>query len=67
MNRQQRRRLEKMSQKEFMKIQKETLKKLNKEFPTLKVTEEELKNLKEKYIDIAKIEGENYNPNYKID
>lgn len=67
MNRQQRRRLEKMSQKEFMKIQKETLKKLNKEFPALKVTEDDLKGLKETYEQIAKIEGENYNPNYKLD
>jgi len=67
MNRQQRRRLEKMSQKEFMKIQKETLKKLNKEFPKLKVTEDDLKGLKETYEQIAKIEGENYNPNYKLD
>lgn len=67
MNRQQRRRLEKMSQKEFMKIQKETLKKLNKDFPALKATEEDLKNLKETYLKIAEIEAENFNPNYKID
>lgn len=67
MNRQQRKRLEKMSQKEFMKIQQQVLKKLNKDFPALKVTEEDLKNLKETYENIAKTEGENYNPYYKID
>ena len=57
MNRQQRRRMERMSQKEFLKIQKQTLNKLNKEYPQANFKMEELKDLKDKYIQMAELES----------
>jgi hypothetical protein len=57
MNRAQRRRMERMSQKEFLKIQKQTLDKLNKEFPQSNIKLDELKGLKEKYTQMAELES----------
>jgi hypothetical protein len=57
MNRAQRRRMERMSQKEFLKIQKQTLDKLNKQFPQANLKMDELKGLKEKYTLMAELES----------
>lgn len=57
MNRQQRRRMERMSQKEFLKIQKQTLDKLNKQFPQANFKMDELKDLKDKYMQMAELES----------
>lgn len=57
MNRQQRRRMERMSQKEFLKIQKQTLDKLNKQYPQANFKMDELKDLKDKYLQMAELES----------
>lgn len=42
MNRRERRAMERMSQKEFQKIKKETLEQLKKQYPDMNFTKEEL-------------------------
>jgi hypothetical protein len=49
--------MERMSQKEFLKIQKQTLDKLNKQFPQANLKMDELKGLKEKYTLMAELES----------
>lgn len=56
MNRQQRRRMDKMTQKEFKRVRDYTLKQLEKQYPDKDFTKEEIELAEQKVKDIINIE-----------